>query len=502
MPNFPKRSELHHQGRFKPVSADNVPEAQPVLSDLPTPRHHTQDASAPAVNADRIEAATPPSAPQGAPMPPAANAAAPLPQASATTTHGQLASAPATSAASDTLARVQAAEPTPAAAPSTPLPTEDPETTGIRSRRLEQERQRAKRRHRARRLRAFVIIAVVLALLAGATYMAWTVLGGGSSSVLSSDDYKGTGETPVSVTVYEGALGTDIAETLVQNDVVKSVDAFIRAFNANKASASIRPGTYSLKTKMSASEAIAALLDPANRTENTVTVNPGQTVQQVIAKMKEVTEFDSAAIDAALANTAELGLPAAAGGKLEGWLAPGSYELASDETPATLLKEMVDARIAELKKLNVPEDAWQPLLIKASILEREVNVQEYLPKVARVIENRLANPAGETVGRLQMDSTVLYGVGKTGGIPTAEDLASDTPYNTYKIQGLPAGPISNPDFSALEAMAAPADGTWLYFVTIDLDTGETRFASTAAEHEQNKALLDQYCATHQDTCFK
>lgn len=375
------------------------------------------------------------------------------------------------------------------------------ETTGIRSRRLEQERQRARKRQRNRRIRSFFILTLIIALLGGAVFAAWNALSTGGS-IIESDDYTGTGIDPVQVTIFEGALGTDIGNELIQHDVVKTMDAFLRAFEANKAASSIRPGTYSLKTKMSASEAIAALLDEANRTDNTVTVIPGQTLSQVVSKMREVTEFDSAAIDAAVADPVALGLPAEAGGNIEGWLAPGSYELAHDETPVTLLKEMIAARIAEFDELKIPEGQRQSLLIKASILEREVNKDEYLPKVARVIENRLADPGGETVGRLQMDSTVLYGVGKTGGIPTAEDLASDTPYNTYKIQGLPAGPISNPEVSAIKAMAAPAEGTWLYFVTINLETGETRFASTSAEHDANKALLDEYCATHQDLCFK
>lgn len=377
----------------------------------------------------------------------------------------------------------------------------DMETTGIRSRRIEQERQRVQRRRRHRRIRSVFIIGLVLSLLGGAVYTAWNVLGI-SEIVAETDDYQGLGVNPVEVTIFDGALGTDIGAELVEHDVVKSMDAFLRAFEANKAAASIRPGTYSLKTQMSASEAIAALLDEANRSDNTVSVIPGQTVQQVLDKMATVTGFSPESIQAAIADPHSIGLPDVAAGNIEGWLAPGSYELSSEETPVTLLKEMVAARVAQFDQLNIPMEQRQSLLIKASILEREVNKDEYLAKVARVIENRLADPAGETVGRLQMDSTVLYGVGKTGGIPTAEDLAADNPYNTYKIQGLPAGPISNPAMNALEAMAAPEPGTWLYFVTINLETGETRFASTISEHDANKALLDAYCATHQELCFK
>ena len=149
----------------------------------------------------------------------------------------------------------------------------------------------------------------------------------------------------------------------------------------------------------------------------------------------------------------------------------------------------------------MPEDQRQELLIKASILEREVNIEQYYPMVARVIENRLTQPQAETVGYLNMDSTVLYGVGKVGGVPTANEVADESnPYNTYKHKGLPPGPISSPSDLALESMLNPADGDWLYFVTVNLDTGETKFAATLEEQEKNRALFDQWCTDNPGKC--
>lgn len=396
-------------------------------------------------------------------------------------------------------------------APERPARTDEDDddflaTTGIRSRRLEQERERARRRSRSRRIRRFfvalVIVLISLSLLGVASYFALQTLSVGSSQSQQADDYSGPGGPPVTVTIYKGALGSDIGKILVENDVVKSEAAFVRAFEANKASNSIRPGTYTLKSQISASDAVAALLDDKNRSENNVTVIPGDTVAQVVQRMKAVTEFDAAAVDAAVANTTALGLPPEAGGKLEGWLAPGTYELSADATPEALLKDMVAERIKELDALKIAPADRQTILIKASILEREVDRDEYLPKVARVIDNRLADPTGETRGLLQMDSTVAYAVGRTSGVPTAAELAFDSPYNTYKVKGLPAGAISNPHVKAIEATLKPEQGSWLYFVTINLDTGETRFSSTLAEHEQAKALLDEYCATHGSKCHK
>ena len=111
----------------------------------------------------------------------------------------------------------------------------------------------------------------------------------------------------------------------------------------------------------------------------------------------------------------------------------------------------------------------------------------------RVIENRLVD-TDNVVGRLQMDSTVLYGVGKTGGVPTREDLDNDNPYNTYIHAGLPPSPIGVVGDRAIEAVMHPAEGDWLYFVTVNLDTGETLFAATLEEHNANKALFDQWLA--------
>ncbi|MDO4259366.1 MAG: endolytic transglycosylase MltG [Actinomycetaceae bacterium] len=374
------------------------------------------------------------------------------------------------------------------------------ETTGMRTRRLEHERRQVKRRTFWRRVRAFIIILLVLALVAGAAYYAWTFLGNQRPVAQESDDFVGEGSGQVEVVIEEGESGTAIGEKLMNAGVVKSVPAFTRAWESNKASSTIRPGTYTLKQQMSSSNAVAALLDEANRSDNTVTVNSGETVAQVIERMRKVTKFEEKDIQAAIDSPQSLGLPAEAKGKLEGWLAPGSYEISSEDTPTTVFAKMVAKTDATLDKLNIPEGQRQVVLIKASILEREVNIDEYLPKVARVIENRLAQPDGETQGKLQMDSTVTYGLGRAGGLLETGDLEKDTPYNTYLHAGLPPTPIASPSEAAIAATLKPADGKWLYFVTIDLDTGETLFAETNEEHTKNIERLNQYCAANKGKC--
>ena len=135
------------------------------------------------------------------------------------------------------------------------------------------------------------------------------------------------------------------------------------------------------------------------------------------------------------------------------------------------------------------------MLTEASIVEREVNLPQYYGQVARVIENRIHDTA-QVGGLLQMDSTVLYGVGKVGGVPTRADLDNDNPYNTYLHPGLPPTAIGAPGEAALDAVINPPPGDWLYFVTVNLETGETKFASTLEEHNRYVAEFRQYMAEH------
>ncbi len=153
---------------------------------------------------------------------------------------------------------------------------------------------------------------------------------------------------------------------------------------------------------------------------------------------------------------------------------------------------MVTQATAELTNLGVPPERMHDVVVEASIAQKEARSADDMAKVTRVLDNRIA------IGMpLQLDSTVSYAVGATGKVTTtAAQRATDSPYNTYLHPGLPAGPISNPGADALRAALSPADGTWLYFVTVNLQTGETRFATTIAEHNANVALFQQYLKDH------
>jgi UPF0755 protein len=137
------------------------------------------------------------------------------------------------------------------------------------------------------------------------------------------------------------------------------------------------------------------------------------------------------------------------------------------------------------------------LMIVASLVESEAGRAEDRGKVARVIYNRLEGD--ETNGLLQIDATVNYAADQElGAVPTTEDLEIDSPYNTYLNPGLPPTPIEAPGDAAMEAAANPTEGDWYYYVTVNLRTGETKFAETYDEFLTYKDELREYCETESE----
>lgn len=358
-------------------------------------------------------------------------------------------------------------------------------------------RRNAHRRKQRRRRTAVLLGVAALVLILAAVSVHY--LGGIRQLVSGAADYDGKGSGEVTVTIPEGASGRDIAQILHKEDVVASAQAFENAFSGSSLAKGIQAGTYTLHKKMAASEALAMLLNPASKADLTITIPEGFTVKQVHDRLVSVGNFSDAEVEAAMKDTTAIGLPAEANGNVEGWLAPDTYTIGPSDKPADLLKQMVSLTISRLDKAGVAAADREKVLIKGSIIEREVNKDEYYPKVARVVENRLAGDS-QTHGLLQMDSTVLYGVGQTGGIPSPEQLKQDTPYNTYLHKGLPPTPIGAVGLKAIEAVVHPAEGNWLYYVTVNLETGETKFASTLAEHDANAKELRRYCADNPTVC--
>ena len=126
----------------------------------------------------------------------------------------------------------------------------------------------------------------------------------------------------------------------------------------------------------------------------------------------------------------------------------------------------------------------------ASIVEKEAKLPDERPIIAAVYMNRLRARM-----LLQADPTVQYAVGQHQSRVLYKHLAVRSPYNTYQHDGLPPGPIGNPGAKTIQAAMHPAAGPWLYWVVVNLKTGETVFSTTYADHEKAVARFTEYCKT-------
>ncbi|MEO6997841.1 MAG: endolytic transglycosylase MltG [Terracoccus sp.] len=346
--------------------------------------------------------------------------------------------------------------------------------------------RRARRRDRPRRSkpsvwRRLVVIVLALAVVGGGATVAFVVLRPMVEGLLASNDYAGPGEGTVEVTVAAGSGGSTIADLLVNEGVVKTSKAFNEAAAADDRASGIQPGVYTLKKQMKASEALAVLVDPANRIITRVVIPEGLWATEIYAKLSQQTGIPVATYVAAAKNGAALGLPSSAKGNVEGYLFPASYEFDPASTAADQLEQMVSQSTKRLTALGITPDKMERVVILASLVEGEAKTEADRGKVARVVENRLARDTP-----LGFDSTVNY-IYKKRGVPTQAMLNNDSPYNTRKVKGLPPGPIANPGENAIKAAAAPPPGDWFWFTTVNLCTGETKFAVSDADNAKNVA---------------
>ncbi|WP_227497381.1 endolytic transglycosylase MltG [Planctomonas psychrotolerans] len=303
----------------------------------------------------------------------------------------------------------------------------------------------------------------------------------------TAEDYAGPGEGEVTVLIESGATGSSIGDTLAEAGVVASSAAFYEAVVATVPEPVFQPGTYLLAEKMSARAALERLQDPTSRIEDTVTIPEGTTVSGVLPLLADATDVPLADLEAAAADHTSFGLPAEAP-RLEGYLFPATYTFQPDTSARDMLQRLVDRQFQALDEAGVPEADRHRVLTLASIVQKEARYDDDFYKAARVFVNRLDQGMA-----LQSDATVSYGVSSTGRVSTTDaERADPNPYNTYVYPGLPVGPISNPGDLAIKAAMNPAEGPWLYFVTVNTLTGETKFSETFAQHEAAVAEWMQF----------
>jgi len=296
-------------------------------------------------------------------------------------------------------------------------------------------------------------------------------------STAEANDYPGPGTGSVTVVVKSGDSLTAIGRALVEADVVRSVDAFLKVTATNEQALSIGPGRYVLAQQMSAEDALTLMLDPTARVDARLTLPEGLTLNRTLELSVDATNIPRRDFRAALDDAEALGLPRWANGEPEGFMFPATYELTGEETAASLLRTYVrrfDQMASEVNLVARAADIGRSpydILIIASLIEAEVAPNDF-GKAARVVYNRL-----EQDMPLQFDSTVGYALGINELQLSKEQLQEDSPFNTYVNKGLPPTPINSPGEAAVEAALAPAKGKWLYFVSVDPAAGITKFTA-------------------------
>ncbi|MBB6629499.1 endolytic transglycosylase MltG [Nocardioides sp. KIGAM211] len=361
------------------------------------------------------------------------------------------------------------------------------------------------RRRKRRGFKSCLAVLVALAVVVGGFYFVVTkgvdLL---RSQFSSAQDFEGPGRGKVTFQVSQGDSIAQIGRDLKDKKVVASVQAFLDAANANPDSTGIQVGYYQLKKEMQAADALKILVDPGNIIKSTVTIPEGLRVKDIVALLADKTDFSAAAYNKLLANPSSIGLPDYANGNAEGYLFPSTYDFGPDATAKSILQTMVKRwqQAADDADLTGAADrlGYTPaqIMIVASLVEAEAGSDDDRGKVARVIYNRLEGD--ETNGLLQIDASVNYGLQQKLGVAlTTEQLQQDTPYNTYTRPGLPPTPIEAPGDAAIAAAANPTEGPWFYYVTVNLRTGETKFATTYDEFLSYKREFEQYCETS-DAC--
>ncbi|MDE0573037.1 endolytic transglycosylase MltG [Demequina sp. B12] len=363
-------------------------------------------------------------------------------------------------------------------------------TTTLDMRRLQRQKRRA-----VRRRWTLVVVAASIVLVAIGGSIAWNFvqgLGGDGESGVA--DYEGAGQGAVRVVIEPGMSGAAMADVLYEAGVVASPESFVTAYTENPDAQQISAGYYLIQREMKADFAVDALLDPGNRVELTINVPEGKTLDTYFEKIANLTKSTPEEVEEVASDHDAIGLPEEANGNLEGWLFPATYAFDPGVEPVEILSTMVAQTVKVLERNGVAPEDWEQTLTVASIVEGEASRDEDRPLVASVIYNRLDDGM-----KLQMDSTVKYVVPGEGAFATSEELKVDSPYNTYEYAGLPPGPINAPSESAIQAANSPADSNYLFFVTVNFDTGETKFSETHAEFLEHKAEMNEWIAENTES---
>ena len=325
---------------------------------------------------------------------------------------------------------------------------------------------------------------VVLALVGGVAVVANFDWIRDQYQKLTALDYEGPGVGEVVVRIEPGEDGLIVAKKLFEAGVVKDVDSFYRVLLERNPI--FYPGSFTLKLQMSNEAALAAVTNQANILSFQVTIPEGYRVVQIFEEVSRVTGIPIEDLWTAAEDLAAYGIPEEAP-TIEGYLFPDTYSFDLEVTAEEVISIMVERMETALTNAGVAKQDWHEVLTLASITQREAKQEPDFYKVARVFANRVAIDMP-----LETDPTITYSYDGTDMSEASRQEQIDYGYNTYLVGGLPPGPISSPGELAIDATLNPLPGEWLFFVTINLATGETKFSKTLAEHESWIPLLRKW----------
>lgn len=284
-----------------------------------------------------------------------------------------------------------------------------------------------------------------------------------------ANPFKDTKDDFVKINASKGTF----SGVLLENEELFRGHIFIKLYNKlNKVSITVKKGTYELPSDLTLNEVINSLESGKYNTSIVkVTIPEGYTIEQIGTVLEEK---DIISKDEFIAGCKEYNAPEYIKDnknkryKLEGYLFPDTYNFEKGMTAKHIIDVMIkrfEEIIAKIEKENgisISKNELERMVVKASIIEREVSKEDEKPLVSSVIENRLKIDM-----KLQIDATVLYAMGLHKDKIYLKDLKYKSPYNTYYVKGLPVGAISNPGKESLEASIIPANTNYLYYMTKD-----------------------------------
>jgi UPF0755 protein len=277
------------------------------------------------------------------------------------------------------------------------------------------------------------------------------------------------------VNIPHGSGMRDIADVLTREGVIDQPWVFIGGVLVLKAREGLKAGEYEFKAHSSLSDVVATIVE-GKVVPHQVSIPEGLTSQQIVARLL--------ADDVLIGDIKEI--------PPEGSLLPDTYNFTRGVTREQMIGRMQQAQqravleIWEHRSADLPLKTPEQLVTLASLVEKETGKPDERSRVAAVFVNRLKQNI-----RLQSDPTIIYGLvggkGTLGRPIMKSEITQPTPYNTYVINGLPPGPITNPGRASLEAAANPARTRELYFVADG--TGGHVFAESYEQQEKNVARL-------------